>query len=255
MTSHRFGFAWTIAALITLGAAGCASKNYVRTQTGPLIDHTDQLDQKSAENNRQIHAVDDRAQAGIGKAQSTADAANQNAQKANQAANQADTAANDVAHRADTLGSVVQGLDNYKEVTKVSVTFGFDKTVLTGDDKAQLDQFAGQLGSAKNYILEVTGGTDSAGPAQYNYDLSQRRADAVVQYLAAKYNVAPHRFYLIGIGKDHYVASNDTPQGRKENRRVKVRLLSNMSGDDTASEPAASGQAAQSSHTPGNVPE
>ncbi len=134
--------------------------------------------------------MNDRAQAGITKAQSSADTANQNAQNASQEANTADTAANDVAHRADSLDSVVKGLDNYKEVTKASVTFGFDKAMLTADDKAQLDTFAGQLGSAKSYILEVTGGTDSTGPAQYNYELSQRRADAVVQYLAAKYNIA-----------------------------------------------------------------
>ena len=102
----------------------------------------------------------------------------------------AETAANDAVHRADSLDSVVKGLDNYKQVANVSVTFGFDKAVLTADDKQQLDSFAGQLGSAKSYILEVTGGTDSIGPAQYNYDLSQRRADAVVQYLAAKYNIA-----------------------------------------------------------------
>ncbi len=55
----------------------------------------------------------------------------------------------------------------------------------------------------------MTGGTDSTGSAQYNYDLSQRRADAVVQYLAAKYNVPAHRFYLIGIGKDQEVAPNN----------------------------------------------
>ena len=73
------------------------------------------------------------------------------------------TAANDVVHRADSLDSVVKGLDNYKQVANVSVTFGFDKAVLTNDDKAQLDSFAGQLGSAKSYILEVTGGTDSIG--------------------------------------------------------------------------------------------
>ncbi len=91
------------------------------------------------------------------------------------------------------------------------------------------------LGSAKSYILEVTGGTDSVGSAQYNYDLSQRRADAVVQYLAAKYNIAPHRFYLIGIGKDQYVASITKRQtGRKENRRVQVQLLSNMSAARSA---------------------
>ncbi len=242
MTMQRSGFALTAAALVMFGVAGCATKNYVRTQTGPLIDHTDQLDQKTAENNRQIRDVNDRAQAGITKAQDSADQANQSAQNATQAANTADSAANDVAHRADTLDSVVKGLDNYKQVAKVDVTFGFDKAVLTTDDKQQLDSFAGQLGSAKSYILEVTGGTDSTGPAQYNYDLSQRRADSVVQYMAAKYNIPPHRFYLIGIGKDDYVASNDTAAGRKENRRVEVQLLTNMSGDNQA-------QAAQTSQT------
>lgn len=231
MTMHRSGFALTAAAVMIFSVTGCATKNYVRTQTGPIIDHTDQLDQKTAENNRQLHDVNDRAQAGIAKAQGSADQANQNAQSATQAANAADTAANDVAHRADSLDSVVKGLDSYKQVANVSVTFGFNKAALTNDDKSQLDGFAGNLGSAKSYILEVTGGTDSSGPAQYNYDLSQRRADAVVQYLAAKYNIAPHRFYLIGIGKDQYVASNDTAAGRKENRRVQVQLLSNMSPD------------------------
>jgi outer membrane protein OmpA-like peptidoglycan-associated protein len=236
----------TAAALIVFGVSGCATKNYVRTQTQPLIDHTGQLDQQTAENNRQIHNVNDRAQAGISKAQSTADMADQNAQNATQAANAADASANDVAHRADTLDSVVKGLDNYRQVAKVSVTFGFDKAVLTADDKAQLDSFANQLGSAKSYILEVTGGTDSVGPAQYNYDLSQRRADAVVQYLASKYNIAPHRFYLIGIGKDQYVASNDTPEGRKENRRVQVQLLSNKSSAAEAQgQPAASASTVQ----------
>src|ERR1019366_1224266 len=119
-------------------------------------------------------------------------------------------------------------LDNYKQMADVSVTFRFDKAVLNADDKAQLDSFAASLGTQKSYILEVTGGTDSAGPAQYNYDLSQRRADAVVQYLAAKYDIAPHRFYLIGIGKDQYVAPNTTAEGRKQNRRVEIELLSNM---------------------------
>jgi len=91
-----------------------------------------------------------------------------------------------------------------------------------------LDNFAQQLSSNKNYILEVTGGTDSTGPAQYNYDLSQRRADSVVQYLASKYDVPARRFYLIGIGKDQMVASNKTAEGRAENRRVKVQLLANV---------------------------
>jgi outer membrane protein OmpA-like peptidoglycan-associated protein len=142
-------------------------------------------------------------------------------------------AANNAVHRADSLDSVVKGLDTYKPLADVSVTFGFDKAVLTKEDKDQLDTFAAQLASAKSFILEVTGGTDSVGPAQYNYELSQRRADAVVQYLASKYSIPAHRFYLIGIGKDKEVAPNTTAEGRKQNRRVQVRLLSNGAAADS----------------------
>ena len=234
MPMQRIGFLWMAATLAVAGVTGCATKNYVRTQTAPLVEHTDQLDQKTQANNQRIHDVDQRAQAGITQAQSAADQANNNAQSATQAAGQANTAANDAVHRADSLDSVVKGLDQYKSVSDVTVTFGFDKANLTADDKQQLDQFAAQLGSAKSYILEVTGGTDSIGSAAYNYDLSQRRADSVVQYLASKYGVAPHRFYLIGIGKDQQVGDNKTREGRQQNRRVQVQLLSNGTGDQNA---------------------
>jgi outer membrane protein OmpA-like peptidoglycan-associated protein len=195
------------------------------------------LEAKTAANNRQIHDVHDRAQTGIQQAQGAADAASQSARNAGQVAGDAQTAADNAVHRADSLESVVKGLDNYRPVADVSVTFGFDKSTLTKDDRDRLDGFAEQLGSARSYILEVTGGTDSTGPVQYNYELSQRRADAVVQYLASKYGIAAHRFYLIGIGKDKEVAPNTTSEGRKQNRRVEVRLLSNMAdqGSQTAS--------------------
>jgi OmpA-OmpF porin, OOP family len=228
------------AAVALMGVTGCATKNYVKSQTAPIIDHTNQLDQKSADNNRALHDADDRATAGIKQAQGSADSAAQNAQNATKAAGDADTAANDAVHRADSLDSVVKGLDNYKSMANVTVNFGFDKAVLTKDDKDQLDSFAAQLGSSKSYILEVTGGTDSTGSAAYNYDLSNRRADAVVQYLASKYGVAAHRFYLIGIGKDKEVAPNTTAEGRKQNRRVEIQLLSNMTnGQGPATSQAA----------------
>lgn len=224
---HRFGFVLTAAALVAMGVSGCATKKYVRTQTAPLIEHEGQLDAKTAENNRQIQDVDGRAQAGIKQAQGAADTATQNSQNASKQAGDAETAANGAVHRADSLESVVKGLDDYKPVANVSVTFGFDKAVLTKEDRAQLDSFAAQLTASKGYILEVTGGTDSAGSAQYNYELSQRRANVVVQYLASKYGIPAHKFYLIGIGKDKQVAPNTTAAGRKQNRRVEVQLLSN----------------------------
>jgi len=228
MSINRLGVIGLAAGLAVVGATGCATKNYVRNQTAPLVDHTDQLDTMTAENNQKLHDADDRAQAGIKQAQSAADAAGQSAQTASKSAGDAQVAANDAVHRADTLDSVVKDLDNYKPIANVSVNFGFDKATLTKDDRDQLDTFAEQLGTAKSYILEVTGGTDSTGPAQYNYELSQRRADAVVQYLASKYGIAAHRFYLIGIGKDKEVAANTTAEGRKQNRRVEVQILTNM---------------------------
>jgi OOP family OmpA-OmpF porin len=229
-----------MAGLAVLGTTGCATKNYVKTQTAPLVQHTDQLDAKTSANNRQLHDVDDRAQSGIKTAQGAADSANQNAQGATKAAGDAQTAAVDAVHRADSLDSVVKGLDSYKSIANVTVTFGFDKSVLSKDDKDQLDGFAAQLANAKSYILEVTGGTDSTGPAQYNYDLSNRRADAVVQYLAAKYGIQAHRFYLIGIGMDKQVAPDTTAEGRKQNRRVEIQLLTNI-GDQGAPAPNQSG--------------
>ncbi len=241
MANYRFGMWMGMAALVVAGVTGCATKNYVKTQTAPLVEHTDQLDAKTSANGRAIRDTDDRAQSGIKTAQGAADSATQNAQNATKSAGDAQTAANDAVHRADSLDSVVKGLDNYKSMADATVNFGFDKAVLTKDDKAQLDTFAAQLGSAKSYILEVTGGTDSTGSAEYNYDLSQRRADAVVQYLASKYNIAAHRFYLIGIGKDNAVADNKTADGRKQNRRVQIQLLSNMSGDQTSATATAPG--------------
>jgi len=81
----------------------------------------------------------------------------------------------------------------------VSVTFGFDKSVLTDDDKAQLDQVAASL-TARG----LHSGVDRARTrwrCEYNYKLSNRRRDAVVNYLSIKYNIPPHKFYLIGIGR------------------------------------------------------
>lgn len=223
---------FAVGAIPMLLTTGCTTKNYVRSQTEPLIQHTNELDDATARNNRDLHDVDQRAQAGIQQAQSSANQASQQAQTASQSASQAHQSAEEAINQADSLSSVVANLDSYKQVAGTSVHFGFNKATLTRADKEKLDDFAGQMKGVKGYILEVTGGTDSVGSAAYNYDLSQRRARSVVQYLASGYGVPPHKFYLIGIGKDQAVASNRTAAGRAKNRRVEIQLLSNMSGQE-----------------------
>ena len=217
--------------LLLAGAVmGCSTKNYVRAQTAPIVQNVNELDAKTAADRRAIGDVDTKVQTGIAGAMTAANNADQHALAAGAAADQANGAAQGAANRVDSLSGVVANLDQYKPLGDVSVTFGFDKSALTATDKQQLDGLAMQLTSARGYILQVTGGTDSTGDKDYNYRLSQRRADAVVTYLSVRYNIAPHRFYLVGIGKDEQIEG-----GKAKNRRVEVQLLSNMTGAETAS--------------------
>lgn len=225
-------------ALCLFGSVGCSSKNAVRSQTAPLIQQTNDLDTKTAADHRSIADTDERATKGINGAMSAANSADQHAMAAGTSADAANKAAKDAYNRVDSLSGVVANLDNYKPVSDVSVTFGFDKSVLTADDKKQLDDLASQLSTARGYILQLTGGTDSVGDAQYNYKLSQRRADAVANYLQVKYNIPPHKFYMVGIGKDQQVDSDKTAAGRAKNRRVEIKLLSNMGTQPSGGSPS-----------------
>ncbi|MEO6806309.1 MAG: OmpA family protein [Edaphobacter sp.] len=230
-------------AFVVVFTVGCSTKNYVRSQTTPIIQQTNQLDTKTAADHRYIVDTDERAKTGIAGAQSAANTADQHALAAGQSADAANHSAQEAYNRVDSLTGVVANLDNYKQLSDVSVTFAFDKYALTASDKKQLDDMAANLTSARGYILEVTGGTDSVGDAAYNYQLSQRRADAVVNYLSTKHNIPPHKFYLIGIGKDQQVASDSTAAGRAKNRRVDIKLMSNMSEQPaTASATGPNGQ-------------
>lgn len=228
VSKRSVGLGFAAASMVLMLGSGCATKNYVKSQTAPLAQKTNELDDQTATNNRNLQNASDNATKGITQAQQSANTATQNAQQATTAAGTAQQAAEDAVNRSDSLASVVSNLDNYKQIADASVTFGFNKDSLTKTDKEQLDQFAAQLANSKSYILEVTGGTDSVGSAAYNYDLSQRRAQAVVQYVASKYNIPAHKFYLIGIGKDQEVAPNNTAAGRAKNRRVEIQLLSNL---------------------------
>jgi OmpA-OmpF porin, OOP family len=226
-------------ALTMAASVGCASKNYVRQQTTPLINKTNELDDMTAKNSRDIKDVDARAQAGIQQVQAKAAEVDQKAQAAGQQAGQAQTLADNAVHRVDSLQNAVANLDNYRVVNQSTVLFGFNKDNLTKQAKDSLDQLASGVSNTKGYIITVEGGTDSTGPADYNYALSQRRADAVIQYLASQHSVPAYKIYLIGLGKDKPVDSNKTAEGRAKNRRVDVRLMTN-STDNSA--PAQTGQ-------------
>ncbi|HEX7289034.1 MAG TPA: OmpA family protein [Candidatus Angelobacter sp.] len=213
-------------------SAGCTSKNYVRQQTQPIIDKTNQLDDLTAKNNRDIRDVDGRAQQGIQGVNQKAAEADQKAIAAGQRADQAGTLANQANQRITTLANAVANLDNYHPVLETSVHFAFNKADLTDKAKAALDQLIAEIPNTKGYLVVVEGDTDAVGSATYNYKLSERRADSVVQYLSTK-NVPAHKMYIIGLGKDKFVADNTTAEGRAQNRRVDVRLMTNSQQQET----------------------
>jgi OmpA-OmpF porin, OOP family len=214
-------------ALAVAASIGCTTKNYVRQQTTPLINKTNELDDLTAQNTKAIKDVDQRAQAGIQDVQARANAADQKALVAGSSADRAQMAANSASQRVDALTNTVVNLDNYRPVAETSVHFGFNKDNLTREAKEAIDELAASVATTKGYIITVEGATDSVGSADYNYDLSQRRADAVIQYLAAEKNVPAYKIYLIGLGKDKPVESNKTSAGRAKNRRVDIRLMTN----------------------------
>lgn len=222
-------------ALSVAGSVGCASKNYVKEQTTPLINKVNELDDLTAQNTKEIKEVDQRAQAGIQQADATATAADQKAQAASQTATQAQTQANTATQRIDTLQTVVANLDNYHVVNEASVRFGTSRSNLSKNARAQLDQLAANAPNVKNYIFVIQGYTDSVGSKSYNYALSDRRADTVVRYLAVNHEIPPFKIYVVGLGEHKPVGSNKTASGRAKNRRADVLLMTNaVEGATTA---------------------
>jgi len=218
---------------------GCSSKNYVKQQTTPLINKTNELDDLTAKNSRDIKDVDARAQAAIQQVNSKTAEVEQKTQTAAQQASQAQTQADNAVHRVDVLQNAVANLDNYRIVTETAVNFGFDKDNLTKKAQEALDQLATDVPNAKGFIITVEGGTDSVGSAEYNYGLSERRADSVIQYLASKHNIPAHKIYLVGLGKDKPVEDNKSREGRAKNRRVDVRLMTNTAEGSTPAQQQA----------------
>jgi len=226
-----------------VASVGCASKNYVKQQTTPLINKTNELDDLTAKNTKDIKDVDARVQAGLATVNAKTSDVEQKATAAGQTAASAQQMADAANNRVGVLSNAVANLDNYHAVAETSVKFAFNRDNLTPKAKEALDQLAASIASTKGYIIALEGGCDSAGPADYNYDLSQRRANSVIQYLASKYNVPAHKIYVIGLGKDKPVESNKTAAGRADNRRVDVRLMTNtVSGTPTTPTTTTTGQ-------------
>ncbi|HEX5709569.1 MAG TPA: OmpA family protein [Pyrinomonadaceae bacterium] len=122
----------------------------------------------------------------------------------------------------------ISALDDYVPQQSVAVNFRVNSSVLSSEARTQLDEIAQQALAAKGYVIEVSGHASSDGAADWNRRLSQRRADAVVRYLAENHRIPLRRIITpFGYGESQQVADNTTRTGRAENRRVEVKVLVN----------------------------
>jgi outer membrane protein OmpA-like peptidoglycan-associated protein len=110
-----------------------------------------------------------------------------------------------------------------KKIVLRGVNFDFDKANIRADAEPILDAAASTLQAEQPVSIAVEGHTDSTGSDEYNQGLSIRRAAAVRDYLEKK-GIDPGRMTIEGYGETKPVASNDTDEGRAQNRRVELRV-------------------------------
>jgi outer membrane protein OmpA-like peptidoglycan-associated protein len=126
------------------------------------------------------------------------------------------------------LDGIPDGCPDAKEIGKQftlrGINFESGSAALTPDSHPVLDQVVASLNAYPEVKLEIRGHTDSQGPAAFNLQLSQKRADSVRQYLING-GIAAARLTAIGVGEEEPISSNATPNGRAENRRIEFKRL------------------------------
>ncbi|MGH9358303.1 MAG: OmpA family protein [Terriglobia bacterium] len=230
-----------VGALI-FATAGCATKKYVQKTISPLEMRLHKTNQKTAENAAQIRNVDRRAETGIASAQNDADQAKQAAGAADQHAQAARQVAEQGVSKANQAQDTVNNIDNYQPTQHATVLFGLDKSALTPADEQSLDQLVQAVKPLKHYAIQIQGFTDTTGAKQFNLQLSQRRAEAVVRYLTLNGNIPLVKIYSLGYGEAAPAGSNKTRNGRKLNRRVEITVMvPQIPGQEAQSAQAAPG--------------
>lgn len=141
----------------------------------------------------------------------------------------AKTALDKVTFTANSAGSQMMdyikgGFNGDGKVTFRNLTFDTGSAKITGDSAIEVDNLAAILKAYPNVKIQVSGYTDSQGDAANNKTLSLNRAMAVKARLMAQ-EISPDRIATAGYGAENPIASNDTPEGRAQNRRIEVTIV------------------------------
>jgi outer membrane protein OmpA-like peptidoglycan-associated protein len=230
---RKLAIAVPVAVLAIGGSTACATKKFVRTSVGEVNDKVDSLgrsveetQERTRQNEGRINDVDQRAQAAAKAAQDAATTANTNAQTANSAASAAAASANTANTKADTIDRNAKKLVFEVVLSEDQGNFKFAKTDLPDEAKTRLDQMITQLkADPKGAYFEIEGHTDNTGSKMTNEKLGLERAETVKRYLYEQHQIPLHKMNVISYGEDKPVAPNNSRDGRAQNRRVVIRVL------------------------------
>ncbi len=223
-------YAASMLALTVAVAPACATKKFVRTEVGNVNSKVDTLSTSLEETQERTRRNEER----IGVVDQKAEAAGRSATDARGAADAAAAAARTVNGRVDTVATEVaaNAAAARKLVFEVTLSedqgnFKFGGAELPDAARARLDQVVAQLkGDSKNVFIEIEGHTDNVGSKEINQQLGLERAEAVKRYLYEQHQIPLHKMNVISYGEDKPVSPNNTRDGRAQNRRVVVKVLS-----------------------------
>ena len=126
---------------------------------------------------------------------------------------------------AEMYSFMTLGIDvSDKRMCLFNINFDFDKYKLRPESKSPLDEVAMMMKAFPEMRIKIIGHTDSKGSDDYNATLSQNRAKSVARYLHSK-GVAMDRMETEGFGEKYPIDTNDTDEGRFNNRRVEIEVL------------------------------
>src|SRR5262245_15000067 len=131
---------------------------------------------------------------------------------------QTDTKVESTQNRLEHLRLEKQFVLNLKEGT----TFAPNSATLTPEARRQIDGFLNDLQEPQSVLFLVAGHSDRTGSADHNYELGQKRAASVAQYLIVQKGIDPLRVNTVSYGANVPIADNATPEGRRQNRRVEI---------------------------------
>jgi len=211
-----------VLALALSGTTACATKKFVRTNVGEVNDKVDTLSRSVEENQERTKANEAR----IGEVDQRVAAVDTKAGAAGQRADAAFTAAEAVNTRAEAIEKASRRLVYEVVLSEDKGNFKFGKALMPDEAKAEIDTLVQQLkAEPKGAYIEIEGHTDSAGTPQGNYRLGLERAENVKRYLYEQHQVPLHRINVISYGEDKPIAPNKTRDGRSQNRRVVIKVL------------------------------